>query len=70
MEKIMNMDSDGDGFINRIEIEKGTNPGDPADFPGSQKKSGSISIWILTFLFSIIIITVLFYIKKRKMKND
>lgn len=28
-------DSDGDGVINRVELEEGTNPGDPKSYPGA-----------------------------------
>ena len=32
------VDSDGDGFTDAEEIEAGTNPNDPDDFPGSDEE--------------------------------
>lgn len=65
MKQIMEFDSDGDGFINSIEIKKGTNPGDPSDFP---LKKGQLNILILPTLFIITLVTVLLYIKKSRGK--
>ena len=72
MDKLMEIDSDGDGFINKIEIEKGTNPGDPSDYP-AKKKKGFVNILTILILSSLVFITsltiVLFYIKNREEKH-
>jgi len=35
-ETIGNKDSDGDGALNSVELEEGTNPGDPEDAPAAE----------------------------------
>jgi hypothetical protein len=47
-------DTDGDGFSDGYEIEKGTNPGDPKDKPG-----GGFGTFLLVFIILLIIILVL-----------
>lgn len=41
---IMGMDSDGDGFFNRNEIENGSNPGDANDIPSGKPKLPHLEI--------------------------
>lgn len=56
-------DSDGDGVEDGLEIEHGTDPNDPLDFPILVSEFSLIS-WIIPFLFMSI--TLLLIISKRK----
>ncbi|GEM_PF-3036134 len=72
MDKLMEIDSDGDGFINKIEIEKGTNPGDPSDYPAKKKKEFANILIILilsSLIFMVSLSIVLFYIKNMEEKH-
>jgi hypothetical protein len=73
---IANMDSDGDGYINSVELKKGTFPGDPDSFPKSYKDSdveilpiaviGTLSL----FMAAIIIMYNKGYIFRNKNQED
>ncbi|NPE09057.1 MAG: hypothetical protein GNW80_12305 [Asgard group archaeon] len=68
----LNPDSDGDGFHDGYEIEMGTNPNDPNDYPIIPSPSPTETSGFkygLIFVISFIFIKIFFVIKINKRKN-
>jgi hypothetical protein len=62
---IANLDSDGDGYTNSIELGEGTFPGDPGSYPKSSRNGEAqfLPIALIGLLSLIMVVIVLMYNK-------
>jgi hypothetical protein len=63
---IKSLDSDGDGYINEVELENETFPGDPESFPGASSGSDLNLVVLISVGTAVIAFILVYYVKFHK----